>query len=88
MLFSSLFKLTKPMDAHDKIKMDFRIHRKERGDYKSFNYIISNHMKLPFLFFQKWLNISNFIWLNLIIFAILHKSSIQKAKYNNVLSKY
>lgn len=45
-------------------------------------------MKLPFLFFQKWLNISNFIWLNLIIFAILHKSSIQKAKYNNVLSKY
>lgn len=23
-------------------------------------------MKLPFLFFQKWLNISNFIWLNLI----------------------
>ena len=30
--FGLLVRLTEPMEAHEKIKTDFRVHRKERGE--------------------------------------------------------
>lgn len=78
--FSSFFKLTEPTDAHDKIsKWTLGYTEKKEGN--------KNHLEpyeTAISVFENWFNISNFIWLN---FCVLHKLSIQKAKYN-VLSKY